>query len=243
MDSTSSAFDAARQQRARSLREVLDDAPLEGSKPQPHALAAASDLLEMGFPYAFELTPGELAALRLSQRVEGLALPAVAMLGVVWIVGWAWINVALSVSAFDSSGSILWRLATFPLASPSAAIGFGAGYDLFRLFYAGSDQWAVVARLKRWSRIALALMVIDAVIAFLASDGSLGGLANPGWIIPFTLPIANLTLRRLRRVERHRGPDVGCAQVATRAGPDRAVAHREPAVRRGEVGGVRQLSR
>src|SRR5688500_11674943 len=79
----------AGEQRALELRQVLDRAgPALGTE----AMRAAQELLELGFPHAFQLTPEELVALRSSKRVRSRPFQLLSGLGVLWVVSCGALN-------------------------------------------------------------------------------------------------------------------------------------------------------
>jgi hypothetical protein len=80
----------------------------------------------------------------------------------------------------------------------SAAVALCAGLDLFRLNDTGADPQRAADRLLGASLVAGVLLGLDLSLAlFMSDDWSCAhGLANAGWILPFTVPLGWFGRRR-----------------------------------------------
>jgi hypothetical protein len=174
-------LDLARRERAERCRKILSRAKLGNphTEPAPEALAAAKELLDLGFPYAFELTPDELRAVREDQSRGPLFL-SYSLLAIPWVIICGTVN---AVAASCASGS--YPLAMVTMAA-SAFIAIAAGLNVFRLNHSDCDQPRAARRLLGWTVLAAITLAID--LAFF--DEPFRGWINAGWIVPFTLPLA-----------------------------------------------------
>ena len=141
-------FEAERRERAAQLREVLDGA---GRPLSPNEVSAAQGLLDLGFPYAFELSPEELFALRESQRGSGLWISVLAAFAVPWVVTCGLLNALYAMEQLVRMGGGHCGMVSFAIGAGSAVIAVAAGYDAFRLAYRSIDHGQSAQRLMGWS--------------------------------------------------------------------------------------------